>query len=142
NPVFWRKFTGINPVLKILASRGEELSFYNEKINTSPLGLHVFVQAFKINGNLKNLTELNLGKNNIGASGAQVLANGNLMNLTELNLVGNYVGSSGAQALAQGNLSNLTELYLRGNNIGDLGAQALGQGKLTNLTLLDLGGNN
>ncbi|WP_264704326.1 TomO hydrophobic C-terminal domain-containing protein [Wolbachia endosymbiont (group B) of Apotomis betuletana] len=90
--------------------------------------------------NLTNLTQLNLKNNSIGNEGAEALAN--LTNLTQLNLADNNIGNEGAKALADGNLTKLTRLYLTKNNIANEGAEALANGNLTKLTRLYLNDNN
>ncbi|WP_264685384.1 AAA family ATPase [Wolbachia endosymbiont (group B) of Parapoynx stratiotata] len=82
-----------------------------------------------VNGNLANLTSLNLACNTIDDEGAIALAkaltNGNLKNLTSLNLSFNDIGDEGAKALTNGNLKNFTSLDVNCNKIGDEGAKAL-----------------
>ena len=66
-----------------------------------------------------NLTELQIGSNNIEEEGAQALALNST--LTTLNLYNNGIGDEGAKALALN--SSLTTLNLNYNGIGDEGAK-------------------
>ncbi|RDD35199.1 Internalin-A precursor [Wolbachia endosymbiont of Cylisticus convexus] len=145
------RFTAVNV--------NELIKFLQDNRNISTLILHAngingesgevvlanFINAEDIealaNGNLVNLTRLDLIGNKIGDKGAEALANGNLVNLTRLDLNGNKIGDKGVEALANGNLVNLTRLDLGSNEIGDKGAEALASGNLVNLTRLDLSRN-
>ncbi|MDG7053448.1 MAG: hypothetical protein LKM45_06270 [Wolbachia endosymbiont of Alcedoecus sp.] len=79
--------------------------------------------------------------NKIGAKGAKGLAEGNLINLTQLDLKRNKIGKKGAKALANGKLENLKRLNLENNNIGDEGAKTLVNNKLAELEWLSLKDN-
>ncbi|WP_235335188.1 leucine-rich repeat domain-containing protein [Aphanizomenon flos-aquae] len=81
------------------------------------------------NQTLTNLTELNLGRNQI----SDIKPLSNLTNLTRLNLWENQI--SDIKPLS--NLTNLTWLYLEGNQISDIKPLS----NLTNLTSLYLTGN-
>ncbi|WP_052046361.1 F-box/LRR-repeat protein [Candidatus Paracaedibacter symbiosus] len=93
---------------------------------------------------LINLTELDLGYNIIGKKSVMALANGNLTNLTSLNLEHNLpISTEEAKILATGNsLFNLTSLNLASNfNIKEEGARSLvlaTSDKLISLTVLAL----
>jgi Ran GTPase-activating protein (RanGAP) involved in mRNA processing and transport len=75
------------------------------------------------------LTELNLGSNRIGDSGAIGLGKALEVNatLTELNLSWNNIGDSGAISLGKGLAVNatLTTLSLLGNNFADTSKSAV-----------------
>jgi Leucine-rich repeat (LRR) protein len=126
------------PIIKILEHRQKRLTFEAYKIDTSSQGIKAFARALKINANLKNLTSLDLGKNDIGDEGAKSLASGRLISLKTLYLGYNSIGDEGTQALASGNLTALTCLNLESNNIGDEATQAIASGNLTALTKLNL----
>jgi uncharacterized protein (TIGR02996 family) len=93
---------------------------------------------------LPSLTALDLGMNQIGAAGAEVLAlSPVLANLGQLGLFENALGDRGARALAAApGLARLTALDLRRTGIGDQGALALASSPyLDGLALLRLEGN-
>ena len=98
--------------------------------------------------NLKKLTRLFLGRNNIGVTGAKYLAIAleNLPQLESLYLQGNHIGCDGIVALvpALQKLGHLKTLNLEDNAIGAAGAEALAPvlGKLIKMTKLYLGHNN
>ncbi|MCA7010610.1 leucine-rich repeat domain-containing protein [Wolbachia endosymbiont of Tribolium confusum] len=106
--------------------KGDFLDLYSKTINISELVS--FLQS-----NL-SITKLSLKRCYIRDEGAEALANGNLANLTQLDLSFNEIGDEGVKALA--NLKNLTQLNLDYNKIGDEGAKALAN--LKNLTQLNL----
>ncbi|RCV66037.1 Leucine-rich repeat (LRR) protein [Methanophagales archaeon] len=83
-------------------------------------------------GKLKNLTELNLSKNQLERLPAEIVE---LKNLSELNLSKNQLERLPAEIVE---LKNLTGLYLSGNQLETLPAEIR---KLTNLTTLDLSRN-
>ena len=87
---------------------------------------------------LTELRSLNLGGNNLGSGGAKVIGQ-SLKNLTSLNLWKNNIGPDGTEAIAS--LTNLNSLDLEDNNIGDDGARVIAQ-SLKDLTSLNLGHNN
>jgi small GTP-binding protein len=83
-------------------------------------------------GELKNLTELNLSKNQLEPLPPEI---GELKNLTELNLSRNQLETLPPEI---GELKNLTELNLTGNQLETLPPEI---GELKNLTKLDLSRN-
>ena len=107
-------------------------------------------------GALANLTELHLGRNNIGDEGMQVfstaISSGALASLTHLMLNSNQIGDVGitafAGAIRSGSLASLQKLYLNHNQIGDAGMIAFAEalkptdespmGALATLTRFDL----
>jgi uncharacterized protein (TIGR02996 family) len=92
---------------------------------------------------LKNLTKLDLCRNDIGDAGATAIANSpNFAHLTNLDFMENRIGNAGGIALARSKfLTNLIGLNLSYNQIGDEGGIALANSpNLTHLTTLNLGG--
>ena len=87
-------------------------------------------------GNLINLIELDISRNNLAGSIPSEL--GNLSNLRLLRLSGNNLGGSIPSEL--GNLTNLRVLSLSGNNLE--GAVPAELGNLTNLEVLTFSDNN
>ena len=97
-----------------------------------------------------NITQLNLGGNEIGDEGAKALAIAlPSSQITQLNLRTNQIGNEGAKSLASVLASSkITQLYLGGNplvacnRIGDEGAKALAIAlPSSQVTQLDLGFN-
>ncbi len=76
---------------------------------------------------LRDLTNLEMGTNLIGAKGARHLAQSTvLVNLTSLNLFYNDIGNDGVKYIAlSDNLQSLQNLVLSDNNITDEGAVTL-----------------
>ncbi|MDD9335438.1 MAG: AAA family ATPase, partial [Rickettsiaceae bacterium] len=91
----------------------------------------------------KNITQLSLIRSNVNGEDIKILASSDLKNLTTLNLGWNDIGHQGAEALAKSeNLKNLTTLHLARNLIGNEGAEALAKSEnLKNLTTLHLAWN-
>ncbi|KAK5799527.1 hypothetical protein F5H01DRAFT_384260 [Linnemannia elongata] len=88
------------------------------------------------------LTTLDMSKNSIGLTGAQVLSEALKINstLTTLNLWCNSIKGNGAEALSEALKTNstLTALNLTDNYIGPNGSQALSEALKTNSTLTTL----
>jgi Leucine-rich repeat (LRR) protein len=104
----------------------QELNLYNNSIDDEDVvGLMVALRS------ASQLTELNLGFNNISHQGAQELSNsilqGGLGSLITLSLGSNDLHDAGAKALAPalGLLASLERLMLDHNGIGHEGMQAL-----------------
>ena len=99
-------------------------------------------------GSFVTLTGLYLSGNNLGETGAAVLADALRTNttLTRLYLSDNNLGETGAAVLADALRTNttLTRLDLSDNNLGETGAAVLADALRTNTTLtkLDLSVNN
>ena len=110
------------------------------------VGVAALLPAFRQTSALGSLL---LGRNGIGAAGAEALwggAGAHLKGLTELRLGGNELGAKGVEVLTRGDLcSRLSLLDLDGNGIGSQGAAALGvcfgRGGMPALTELSLMGN-
>jgi uncharacterized protein (TIGR02996 family) len=89
---------------------------------------------------LRGLVWLNLSDNGIGSEGAAALAAVEWERLTRLDLGGNQIDASGAEALASSpSLARLTHLHLGGNPLGPDGALAIARsphlGRLEHLNL-------
>jgi len=130
---------GVNLVIAMNANITEINLDNNGVVGESADGLSNLCAAMQTNTNLKRL---NLGRNNIGDSGAALLSSALETNatLTHLLLDNNYIGDSGASAFAaalQKN-SSLTHLSLSSNCIGDAGAASLASAVQTNVSLVEL----
>ncbi|KJE98088.1 hypothetical protein CAOG_008114 [Capsaspora owczarzaki ATCC 30864] len=97
----------------------------------------VVAEALKSN---TTLTQLNLGRNQIGDTGAQAIAEALKVNkaVTVLGLNENRVGDAGAQAVAEALKVNstATQLILHDNQIGDDGALAIAEALKVNSRLI------
>jgi Leucine-rich repeat (LRR) protein len=106
------------------------LDLSNKKLNDSDI--QQLANALATN---TNLTNLDVGWNQIGDEGAKALAAN--ATLTNLDVGGNQIGVEGAKALAAN--ATLTNLNVYYNQIGAKGAKALAAN--TTLTNLDVWGN-
>lgn len=91
---------------------------------------------------VKNITELDLSRKNIGPSHIKLLTEFDFVNLKKLNLLKNQIGPQGAFYLGQSRFSNLEVLILNFNEIGDEGVQYLSKGPFFELKYLYLFHNN